>query len=169
MRVWRIDESDRIVTPLDKTVRIWNADGTGQPVILRGHSDTVWSALFSPDGERVVSASADKSVRIWSDLDSLEPGDPRLWTATTYCMPVALRQHLLGTDRGLAHSDRDACMRRVRQPMPVASDARRTALNRNLASDAGCTMRKPKAEPDNRIRPRQPKPKPKADSRRGCR
>ena len=29
----------------------------GEPVVLRGHEDAVWSASFSPDGLRVVTAS----------------------------------------------------------------------------------------------------------------
>ena len=32
---------------------------------LRGHEDTVWGAVFSPDGTRVVTASADGTARIW--------------------------------------------------------------------------------------------------------
>ena len=33
--------------------------------VLRGHDDAVWSAAFSPDGARVVTASADKTARVW--------------------------------------------------------------------------------------------------------
>jgi WD40 repeat protein len=32
---------------------------------LSGHSDWVFSASFSPDGKRLVTASADETVRIW--------------------------------------------------------------------------------------------------------
>ena len=32
---------------------------------LEGHGGAVWSAAFSPDGARVVSASSDKTARIW--------------------------------------------------------------------------------------------------------
>ncbi len=33
---------------------VWSADGNGQPLILRGHEDRVWSATWSPDGRRIV-------------------------------------------------------------------------------------------------------------------
>ena len=33
--------------------------------ILKGHSDTVYSACFSPNGQYIVSTSADCSIRIW--------------------------------------------------------------------------------------------------------
>ena len=29
------------------------------------HTGYVWSASFSPDGQRIVSASADKTARVW--------------------------------------------------------------------------------------------------------
>ena len=36
-----------------------------QPLVLRGHENGVWSAGFSPDGTRIVTASADKTARVW--------------------------------------------------------------------------------------------------------
>jgi WD40 repeat protein len=39
-----------------------------QPICLltlEGHTDRVNSAFYSPDGSRIVSASNDKSIRIW--------------------------------------------------------------------------------------------------------
>jgi WD40 repeat protein/serine/threonine protein kinase len=50
----------------DGTVRLWRADGIGEPVVFRGHTDRVFHVSFSPDGARLVSASADGTARIWS-------------------------------------------------------------------------------------------------------
>src|SRR6185312_11328242 len=57
----------------DKTVRVWNADGSGEPLVLRGHDNHVLSAAWSPDGKRIVSASRDATVRVWNADGSGEP------------------------------------------------------------------------------------------------
>ncbi|MEM9490847.1 MAG: protein kinase, partial [Myxococcota bacterium] len=57
----------RIVTASsDKTARVWSADGTGQPLVLHGHQDSVYSAAFSPDENLIATASWDKTARVWS-------------------------------------------------------------------------------------------------------
>ena len=57
----------------DKSVRVWNADGSGVPLVLRGHTDKVMAASFSPDGRRIVSASWDQTVRVWNADGSGRP------------------------------------------------------------------------------------------------
>ena len=53
-------DGKRIVTASeDKTARVWRADGSGEPLVLRGHEGGVSSAAFSPDGTRIVTASDD--------------------------------------------------------------------------------------------------------------
>ena len=41
-------------------------DGVEDPVMLRGHAGSLNSAVWSPDGKRVLTASADGTARIWS-------------------------------------------------------------------------------------------------------
>jgi WD40 repeat protein/serine/threonine protein kinase len=110
----------------DKTIRIWRADGAGDPVILSDHEHWVTKARFSPDGRRVVSSSDDGTVRVWHDLAPATLHDPRLWTATTYCMPIERRRELLGVSQEQAERDRQRCLERVEQArLASASDPHR--------------------------------------------
>lgn len=60
----------RVVTAsADNFGRIWQADGTGGPLLLKGHTGQLWDAAFSPDGTRVVTASSDGKARVW-DADT---------------------------------------------------------------------------------------------------
>ena len=36
-----------------------------QECTLTGHSDSVWSVSYSPDGKHIVSGSRDRTVKIW--------------------------------------------------------------------------------------------------------
>jgi WD40 repeat protein len=70
----------RVVTGADDgVVRVFWADGRGEPIVLRGHEDRIHTAAFSPDGARVVTASRDGTARVW-------PADGR-------GEPVVLRGH----------------------------------------------------------------------------
>jgi WD40 repeat protein len=155
-------DGSRIVFTFGTTIRIWNADGSGEPRVLSGHQDMVSTVTFSSDGSRIVSTSisdgtvrvwrsdgsgeplvipaqaygarftpdgqrivaiSEGQVRVWEDLTLPSLHDPRLWTITNYCMPIAVRQQLLGVSEESARRDLQRCLERVEQ-------ARRTEVMR---------------------------------------
>ncbi|WP_437312689.1 nSTAND1 domain-containing NTPase [Sorangium sp. So ce385] len=115
-------DGERVVTgSKDKTTRVWNADGTGEPLVLRGSDSPVNRVAFSPDGKRIVSASDDKAARVWTDLEPFRGvDDPKLWAATTYCMPIERRIELLRVPEATARAHHDACLRRVEEARSAA-------------------------------------------------
>ena len=44
--------------------------------LVLAHDDAVWSAAFSPDGKRIVTASSDKTARIWDAATGKPIGEP---------------------------------------------------------------------------------------------
>jgi WD40 repeat protein len=54
------------VTSNGKKASIWDAETGALLTTLEGHTGEVYSVAFSPDGERVVTASSDKTARLWS-------------------------------------------------------------------------------------------------------
>src|SRR5262249_13704048 len=46
-------------------VKVWDAQTGKEVLALKGHTGTVSSVAFSPDGERIASGSYDQTVRVW--------------------------------------------------------------------------------------------------------
>jgi hypothetical protein len=68
-----------------------------------------------------VSAADDWTVHVWHDLAQVTLDDPRLWTVTSYCMPVARRVALLGVSEEMARRDLQRCLKRVDQARRAAT------------------------------------------------
>ena len=78
-------------------VSVYPTSGTGTPMRLNGHEQTVLKAIFSPDSRQLATVSSDMTVRLW-DLDTQsEPfrlrlpmewnGNP-LWDFDFRCTPT---------------------------------------------------------------------------------
>jgi WD40 repeat protein len=52
---------------------VWTLDGTGEPLVLRGHQDLILSEKFRPDGTRIDTGSRDSTARVWNADGSGEP------------------------------------------------------------------------------------------------
>src|SRR5262249_39765389 len=49
----------------DRTVRVWQATGRQDALVLHGHTGKVTQLAFTPDGRRLGSVSEDGTARIW--------------------------------------------------------------------------------------------------------
>jgi WD40 repeat protein len=106
---WSPDGKRIVTASADKTARVWTADGSGEPVVLKGHEAFVRSAAWSPDGERIVTASDDQTARVWPV--SIPALQRVLRDATTDCLTPAMRRTYLDETETEARERYAACER----------------------------------------------------------
>ncbi len=79
----------------DHTVRIWDVAARKKLAELTGHTDDVYGVAFSPDGDRLVSASHDRKLRLW-DLRNVNSNSDKVTSTVmqqhsdkVYCVAFA--------------------------------------------------------------------------------
>ena len=103
-------------------------------MLLSGHAGDVTSAVFSPDGSQLITASADRTVRRWKQV-GLQPAEQfreRVRSATSACLTPGQRQRQLGERVTEARTAHAACERRygrepARDEAPEPPDAELSA------------------------------------------
>jgi len=104
------------VWPGETLARVWNADGTGVPLILEGHTGLTHRAVFSPDGAHAASTGLDGTIRIWPNVSEVPTRarlQEELWGASRYCMSAELRREILGVSEETAREELANCRQRV--------------------------------------------------------
>jgi WD40 repeat protein len=82
-------------------VRVWEVAGGGEQARLAGHTGTVRSVAFSPDGARLATAGADGTVRVWEVAGGGEQARLAGHTGTVYSVvfsPDGTRLATAGAD-----------------------------------------------------------------------
>jgi WD40 repeat protein/serine/threonine protein kinase len=76
--VFHPDGSQIVLTDGDEAV-IYSLAESRPDVFLRGHAERVTYAEFSPDGERVLTVSEDRTIRVWDAVQGTELRSPIPW------------------------------------------------------------------------------------------
>eukprot|EP00061_Rhincodon_typus_P018264 g47368.t1 len=57
----------------DMTVRIWDISSGKEEIILKGHTEQIFSLSWSPDGQQLATVSKDGKVRVYDPRRSVNP------------------------------------------------------------------------------------------------
>ncbi len=60
------DEHILVMSSYENDVLLWDYETGKQLLTIRGHTASVYDALFTPDGTALLSVSQDKSIRLWN-------------------------------------------------------------------------------------------------------
>lgn len=60
---------ERIATASGQTAKLWDAFTGENLLTFEGHSASIWSISFSPDGQRIITGSDDQTVRVWDAVN----------------------------------------------------------------------------------------------------
>jgi WD40 repeat protein len=104
-------DGERIVsTVVDGTALVWDADGSGEPLILSGHDGRLTRASFSPDGTRIVTAATDGTARVW--LYTADRLKQVIASRTRGCLDPTFRESYLDESPAAARRAFERCERR---------------------------------------------------------
>lgn len=56
----------------DRTIKVWKVDTGSVESTLAGHTDSIYSVAFSPDGKFLASGSADHTIKLWDVVNKKE-------------------------------------------------------------------------------------------------
>ena len=103
----------------DKTARVWDAEAGKTIAVLEGHSEPVWSAVFSPDGARILTASDDTTARIWRIFPTAQALVDRSKMLVPRCLTPEQRQNAFLDPQPPAW-----CIEQNKWPYPLDTDTR---------------------------------------------